>query len=483
MRMNISVIGLGKLGAPLAAVLASKGFEVVGTDLNLGFVDAVNAGLAPVDEPGLQELIDAHRPRLRATADVGDAVASTDVTFIIVPTPSDATGRFSNDYVLSALEQVGAALRLKNSYHVVVITSTVMPGSTDGVIRDTLERYSGRAVGADLGLCYNPEFIALGSVIRDMLNPDMLLIGESDEQAGDVLEHIYLKTCDNEPVVRRMNFVNAELAKISVNTFVTTKISYANMLADICDRLPGADVDVVTRAIGCDARIGGKYLRGATGYGGPCFPRDNVAFATLARSIGARAELAEATDALNRYQIERVVGAVQARFSSGIVGVLGLSYKPETPVVEQSQGVALVDRLLADGHRVTAYDPKALPAAQAAIGRRFDAASSAEACVAGASLVVVMTPWQEFKNIPLAAFAREGTRLCVIDCWRILSRESIGDVAEVVYLGEGAAGGATVMAQRRAVKLDTAADTGGNATPSMPKERTFATSRVRIPCE
>jgi UDPglucose 6-dehydrogenase len=243
-----------------------------------------------------------------------------------------------------------------------------------------------------------------------------------------------------------MNFVNAELAKISVNTFVTTKISYANMLADICDRLPGADVDVVTRAIGCDTRIGGKYLRGAIGYGGPCFPRDNVAFAALARSIGARAELAEATDSLNRYQIERVVGAVQARFRGGAIGVLGLSYKPDTPVVEQSQGVALIARLQDGGHQVIAYDPKALPAAEAALRRRFEAALSAEACVAAASLVVVMTPWQEFKNIPLAAFAREEGRLCVIDCWRILSRESIRDVADVIYLGQGATRGASTLA-------------------------------------
>jgi UDPglucose 6-dehydrogenase len=446
MRMTISVVGLGKLGAPLAAVLASKGFDVVGTDVNLGFVDAINAGLAPVDEPELQELIDAHRARLRASADVAEAVASSDLTFIIVPTPSDASGRFSNDYVLSALASVGAGLRRKSSYHVVVITSTVMPGSTNGVIRETLERHSGRKVGPDLGLCYNPEFIALGSVVRDMLNPDMLLIGASDEKAGDALEHIYLKSCENTPVVRRMNFVNAELAKISVNTFVTTKISYANMLADICDRLPGADVDVVTRAIGCDTRIGGKYLRGAIGYGGPCFPRDNVAFAALARSIGARAELAEATDSLNRYQIERVVGAVQARFRGGAIGVLGLSYKPDTPVVEQSQGVALIARLQDDGHQMIAYDPKALPAAEAALRRPFEAAQSAEACVAAASLVVVMTPWQEFKNIPLAAFAREEGRLCVIDCWRILSRESIGDVADVIYLGQGATRGASTLA-------------------------------------
>ena len=437
--MKISVIGLGKLGAPLAAVLASKGFRVTGADLNVSMVNAVNAGKSPVDEPRVQELIEENRGRLTATTDVAAAVAGTDVTFVIVPTPSDSAGRFSNAFVVDAMTAIGAGVRRKSGYHVVVVTSTVMPGSTGGEIRAALEAHSGRRVGPALGLCYSPEFIALGSVVRDMLTPDMILIGESDAKAGDTLDRIYAQSCDNKPLVRRMNFVNAELTKIAVNTYVTTKISYANMLADICDRIAGADVDVVTQAIGCDSRIGAKYLRGTIGYGGPCFPRDNVAFAALARSIGARAELAEATDSLNQYQIERVLGAIQARHAgAGAIGVLGLAYKPDTAVVERSQGLELVERLLDEGHDVVAFDPKALASAQAAVRRPFKAAGSAEDCVRAASLVVVMTPWPEFRAVPADAFAR-APRLTVIDCWRLLSREEIGAVADVVYLGHGAA--------------------------------------------
>jgi UDPglucose 6-dehydrogenase len=442
--MQISVVGLGKLGAPLAAVFASKGFSVTGVDLSSGFVDAINAGRAPVDEPRLQDLIDANRERLRATTDMAEAVLATDVTFVIVPTPSDGAGRFSNAAVFDAMRSIGAALRRKDDYHIVVITSTVMPGSTGTEIRQVLEQSSGRKVGPALGLCYNPEFIALGSVVRDMLRPDMILIGESDAKAGDVLEGIYTRSCDNTPVIRRMNFVNAELAKISVNTFVTTKISYANMLADICDRLPGADVDVVTQAIGTDSRIGAKYLKGATGYGGPCFPRDNVAFAALARAIGARAELAEATDTVNRYQVERVLGAIDARLTdSGPIGVLGLSYKPDTAVVEESQGLALVERLQDLGRRVVIYDPQAVPSAQRALRRPLDAASSAADCVERSSLVVVMTPWPEFARIPIDAYRRSTGRLTVIDCWR-MTPVAVAAVADVVFLGQGAATGTPV---------------------------------------
>jgi UDPglucose 6-dehydrogenase len=318
------------------------------------------------------------------------------------------------------------------------MTSTVMPGSTGGELREVLEKHSGRDVGSELGLCYNPEFIALGSVVRDMLKPDMVLIGESDPHAGQILEDLYRKTCDNQPAVRRMNFVNAELTKISVNAFITTKISYANMVADICDRLPGADVDIVTHAIGADSRIGAKYLRGATGYGGPCFPRDNVAFATLARSLGARPDIAEATDRINHYQVERLLQAIRSRVRPGAtIGILGFAYKPDTVVIEESQGVTLAERLLNDGYNVVGYDPKALHAAAAKLGTRLQQASSADHCVGSADLAAIMTPWVEFRNLPLSAFARSIGRMVVIDCWRVLPAAAIGAIADVVYVGQG----------------------------------------------
>jgi UDPglucose 6-dehydrogenase len=197
-----------------------------------------------------------------------------------------------------------------------------------------------------------------------MLFPDMILVGESDPRAGAVLAEIYKSVCENDPPVMHMNWVNAELTKISINTYVTTRISYVNMLSDIRERLPGADVDIVTRALGADSRIGKKYLKGALGYGGPCFPRDNVAFSRLARGLGARADLAEATDNLNRYQIDRLAAAASRLLDGGSkVGILGLSYKPETAVIEESQGLALAARLSGDRREVYVHDPMALASA------------------------------------------------------------------------------------------------------------------------
>ncbi len=431
--MEIAVIGLGKLGSPLAAVLASRGHVVVGVDLNPAAVQALNAGRAPVVEPGLQERLEMAQGRLRATTDFADAIAATDISFVIVPTPSGPDGAFSNRYVIDAVKRIGAALKATSRYHVVNITSTVMPGSTGGEIRAALEAASGRTVGVDVGLTYNPEFIALGSVVRDLLQPDMVLIGESDPRAGDVLEGAYALTVPEGTPVQRMNWVCAELTKIAVNTYVTTKISYANMIAELCEQLPGADVDVVTRALGRDSRIGAKYLKGALGYGGPCFPRDNVALATLARSLGLRADVAEATDTVNRRQVDRVVRLV-ARLAPdpATVAVLGLSYKPDTPVVEESQGVMIARALAAAGHAVLIADPVALESASAVLGDTVTPMSTAEAAVAAATVIVVTNPDRTFAALAPASF----TGKAIVDCWRILP-ESVAELADVIHLGRG----------------------------------------------
>jgi len=437
---RINVVGLGKLGAPLAAVLASRGFSVIGLDVNRTLVDALNAGKMPIVEPQLNELIAENRERLSATMDANEAVQKSDASFVIVPTPSNKdTGFFSNSYVLKAMETLGRALRNKKGYHLVVITSTVMPGSTGSEIKAALEAASGRKVGPELGLCYNPEFIALGSVVRDMLYPDSILIGESDAKAGDLLQAIYLQMCENKPPVQRMNWVSAELTKISVNTYVTTKISYANMLADICDRLPGADVDVVTKALGADTRIGQKYLKGAMGYGGPCFPRDNVAFAALARKLGARADVAEATDRINNYQVDRLSSLVSKFAKSGTrIALLGLSYKPQTPVVEESHSVKLAARLADAGYIVTVHDPLAQDAAMGVLGEKVVGASSIEQAVREADLLIVGTGWPDYKAIDPAWAKRDnGQRLTILDLWRTLPGEKFEPVADLLYVGFG----------------------------------------------
>ena len=436
MSARVCVIGLGKLGSPLAACLASKGLTVVGVDHDPRKIEAINQGKAPVHEPGLGDLIGETQGRLTAVSDVEAAVGQTDITFIVVSTPSDPAGGFSLRYVAPVCQSIGRALVRKKDYHLVCLTSTVMPGTTGGPVREMLEKASGKRTGADFGLCYSPEFIALGSVIRDFLNPDMLLIGESDKRAGDLLQSLYAQVCENKPSVARMAFVNAEITKLAVNTYVTTKISYANMLARICERLAGANVDVITGALGLDTRIGAKYLKGALSYGGPCFPRDNLALAQLAQQLGVPPDLAQTVDRFNRSQVPWLADLVQRR-TKGTAGILGLTYKAGTDVVEEAAGFLLAMELAGRGVRVLAFDPAFGKQSPVAGPEGICFAASADECIAKSDVVVLATAWPEFNRIPREQWARDSQQgpRTVIDCWRTLT--SLHDEPGVHYLGLG----------------------------------------------
>ena len=427
MVMHYSVIGLGKLGASMAAAIASRGFNVIGVDVNPQTVEAVNAGRAPVQETDLAETIAANRTRIRATLDCGEAILNSDVTFVIVPTPSDARGAFSLHHAAASVRAIGRALAHKRTYHLVVLTSTVLPGSTRYGLLPILERESGKICGPDFGLCYSPEFVALGSVIRDFLHPDFNLVGEFDTRSGGVLEACYSSITANSPPCRRMTIENAEIAKVALNTFITTKITFANMLADICERLPGGDVDVVTSALGLDSRIGRKYLTGALGYGGPCFPRDNVALGFMARALDTEATLAEATDRMNRTLATRVVARLQPMLRPAMtVAVLGLAYKPYSHVLEESQGVTVAKALAETGARVIAYDPLAHHMACHELGAHIMVAESATTALRQADIVVITTPDPEFYTLKAVDFVKPDGMMIVLDCWRILAPELAG---------------------------------------------------------
>lgn len=426
---NVSIIGLGKLGASMAAGMASRGLNVVGVDVSKKAVDALNAGKAPVQETDLSETIAANRERLRGTLSHTEAVLASDISFVIVPTPSDDKGSFSLQYAAYAFRALGKALKEKAGYHVIVLTSTVLPGSTRYGLLPILEAESGKTCGPDFGLCYSPEFIALGTVIRDFLNPDFYLIGEFDDRSGAALEAVNRRVCVNpNPVCRRMSIENAEIAKIALNSFVTLKISYANILADICERVPGGDVDVVSDAIGSDTRIGRKYLTGGLGFAGPCFPRDNVALSYFARSVGATCDLLEVNDGYNRALSARLVEKLKPRMKKGsTIAVLGLAYKPFSHIIEESPGVYLCQSLSDAGYRVIGFDPLAGPSAEPVLKYHALVADSLEDCLQDAETVLVTTPAPLFKALTPEMVLGAKPRVQVVDFWRCLDREFASD--------------------------------------------------------
>jgi UDPglucose 6-dehydrogenase len=398
---NVSVFGLGKLGACIAATLAARGFNVVGVDIDPEKVHRVNAGLAPVEEPLLAETIADGKTRLRATLDVREAVA-TDVSFFIPPSPSLPDGSFSNEFLLKAMQPLAKAVRdAGKKGHLFVSSSTTTPNACDSVLIPMIEKETGWKCGPDFGFCYNPEFIALGNVINGLLDPDMVLIGESQPEYGEALEAAYKKYNRNRPNIARMSIISAELTKISLNSYITMKISFTNQLRMIAEQFPKADIHVMLDALGSDTRIGKKYLRAGLSYGGPCFPRDNRLLAYAAREVGLEAPLAEASDRVNELTKEKLLEQVREfTTKQDTVAVLGLSYKPDTYITEESAGLFLAQHLKRHGYKVLVHDYGAKPANSPSL-HEFDVLAD-PGTLAGrkdVKVVVLCCPWPQYKSV------------------------------------------------------------------------------------
>lgn len=421
MKLNkISIVGLGKLGATTLCVLASKGFHVIGVDVNEGTVHKINNAISPIYEPGVQELLNENSERITASLDY-EEILRTDMTVIIVPTPSTKKGNFSNKYVEEAIKQIGKVISKKKEYHNVVVTSTVLPGSMEKDIKPLLEKHSGKKVGENLGLCYNPDFIAIGSIIHDMTYPDMILIGESDKKAGDMLElmhdRIVVGKGSISSKVHRMSLYNAELAKISLNAYVTMKITFANTIAEICEKMPTGNANHVLSAIGDDARIGNKYLKKGLSYGGPCFPRDNKAFSYAADKYHTQSLLSVATDLVNEYEIYRMVDYISdllSKMKTKDLSVLGLTYKTDSNLTEESASLKIVQKLIDLGINVKVYDPS-FPKVKG-----IKLSKTIEECLMDTKVCFISTPWDEFKNMKENQFTEPMMENpIIVDAWGI----------------------------------------------------------------
>jgi len=413
--MNLAVIGLGKLGLPLAALLATSGNQVKAFDA----LDSVRMNIrqrkVETNEPGLIDLLNKDSIQLEIVDSIAEAVNGVEAVFIIVPTPSLPSGHFTNEYLLEAINKIGQAIAPSQKI-VIDVVSTVMPGSCDGPIKSALEKSSGRKVGDELGLCYNPEFIALGSVIHDMEKPDMHLIGQSSEWAGKVIENALKSIVKVEVPSRRMNLKEAELVKIAVNNYVTMKISYANMLMQGSTLLGGIEIDVVTEAIGLDSRIGHKYLKAAAAYGGPCFPRDTRALSALFSDLGLPDSLSHATQVVNETHSEFIADQISKQISEGMtVGIAGLSYKTGTTVTEESPGLALARVLSNRSFRIAVWDDEgALPSSDSTTNS-YLICHSAEDLISESDYVVVTRP---LNNISTFASQIKTSNQPFMDLWR-----------------------------------------------------------------
>lgn len=437
--MNLAVIGLGKLGLPLACLHAESS-RVYGIDVNKFAVGQINVGTSPVEEPGLEALLHrVQRTGFFSAHHDYSVIKDCDASLIIVPTPSRGNGSFDADYVYQACRGIGNVIKNKTDRHVVVVCSTVMPGTCATHVRQILEETTGKKVGGEeLGLIYSPEFIALGSVIDDMRFPDMILIGESDPESGKLYEHIARRIANVAPVMPHafhMSLTSAEIAKISVNSYVTMKISFANGLAELCEQYVGADALQIAKAIGADRRIGRAYLTPGTAFGGPCFPRDNRALAFAGEQVGVALPLTEATDEVNRRQVQTMLNRIKP-YNRQHIGILGLSYKPGTAVTEESYGVQLAQALHQAGYTVTVYDPLVKHENnRTLLPTEVKWAALPTEMVDNQSLTIICTPDPKFETLfPITFAVPDKQQALVYDCWGVIETGP-WDNTNVIRLG------------------------------------------------
>ncbi len=345
--MRIDVVGLGHLGLPLAALYAKAGHSVVGIDTNAQLVESLTEGYFSSVELGLNELLYSLIPEELSFSTSYTSVSESAVTFVVVPTPSNPDGTYSLDVVLNVCDRIGTALLYTKKHHTVVIVSTVNPGDTENIILPTLREVSQRV--ASLDVAYSPEFVALGDVLQGLQRPDFVMLGIPHLPEASTLRDFLFTLATSmvesgTPVLSALP-VEAELAKIALNSYITMKISFANMIGQISESLEGCNGSTVLSLIGEDHRIGHEYLRMGGPYAGPCFPRDNQA---LAKVGGAWSHLPVATDILNDLLRERIalrIEQIQKEVGLSRVLIVGLTYKPDTDVTAGSLGTWLMDRL------------------------------------------------------------------------------------------------------------------------------------------
>jgi len=438
---SISIVGTGYVGLCTAVGFASRGYKVVASTHDPEKAELINKGVPPFFEYGLEEMLQkvVKKGYLKCVLDREEAVLNTGITIISVSTPSQPDGSIDLRFIESSAREIGEALNKKDAYHLVVVKSTVVPGTTENMVKPSIEEGSGKRCGVDFGLCMNPEFLREGSALYDTLHPDRVIIGEHDEKSGDILESLYRDFLGEEmPSMIRTNLPTAELIKYANNAFLATKISFINTIANICEKIPGADVTVIAQGVGLDKRINPLFLRAGLGYGGSCFPKDVKALISFSKSLGYSPVLFKAVEDVNNvqpYRAVRLAKKLVGDLAGKRVAVLGLAFKPETDDMREAVSIKVISKLLDEGASVVAYDPKAFVNARYVFGDRIEYARSSIDCLKDAECCIVVTEWEEFKQLEPGDFIKYMKNPLVIDGRRIYSPQKFGQEVKFAAIG------------------------------------------------
>jgi UDPglucose 6-dehydrogenase len=395
--MRISIVGSGYVGLVTGIGFAELGNEVIFVDIDRAKIESINSLKPPIYEAGLEELMKKNSGKFYATDDYLKAIANSEITFICVGTPSKDDGSIDLRYIESASKEIGKALANKDDFHVVVVKSTVVPGTTEGVVKPIIEKESGKRAFEDFGLAMNPEFLREGNAVHDFFNPDRIVVGVKDDKTRSILEELYSSFgCPKMST----DIKTAEMIKYTANAFLATKISFANEIGNICKKL-GIDVYEVFRGVGLDHRINPAFFRAGIGFGGSCFPKDVKALIRRAEELGEEPRILKAVIEVNERQPLKLIELLKKHvpdLANRKIGVLGLAFKPDTDDVRESRAVPIVEALLKEGAEVIAYDPKAMDNF-AKMFPQIEYANSAEDVIAKSDAVLIVTEWKEFEKL------------------------------------------------------------------------------------
>lgn len=437
--MKISVVGTGYVGLVSGTCLAHLGHDVVCVDVDAAKVEKINRGIPPIYENDLEPLLQKNLgSRLRATSDLPTAVRETDLSLVAVGTPFNGSA-IDLSYIREAARQIGAALRDKQSYHAVVVKSTVVPGTTDEVVVPALEETSRKHAGVDFGVGMNPEFLREGEAVADFMNPDRIVLGGMDDRTIEALDELYAVFPRVDKI--RTSIKTAEMIKYASNSLLATLISFSNEMGNLCAALGGIDIVDVMRGVHLDKRVspilpdGNRVVPGFTdyveagcGFGGSCFPKDVKALIAHGQMAGVPMQVLDAVIQVNDRQPQQVLHLLGRHFSSlnGVrTAVLGLAFKPGTDDIRESPALAVVTALQAQGAHVKAYDPIARHAAEEHLGtRNITYCDTLAQSIEDVEAVVVMTRWDEFKVLP-DLLANVDPQPLVVDGRRMLDKSRI----------------------------------------------------------
>ncbi|RLI76566.1 UDP-glucose 6-dehydrogenase [Archaeoglobales archaeon] len=395
--MKVSIVGSGYVGIVTGIGFAELNNEVIFIDIDKDKVEKINSAKPPLYEKGLEELMKKNRDKYVATSDYKRAIEYTDVTFICVGTPSKKDGSIDLKFIKSAAVEIGKALKDKGDFHVVVVKSTVVPGTTEDVIKPTIEEKSKKKSFEDFGLAVNPEFLREGNAIEDFFNPDRIVIGAKEEKSKKSLNELYSSF---ECPKFFTDIKTAEMIKYASNAFLATKISFANEIGNICKKL-GIDAYDVFKGVGLDHRINPSFFRAGIGFGGSCFPKDVKALMAKAEEVGENPRLLKAVIEINEKQPLKLIELLKkhvSKLEGEKIGVLGLAFKPDTDDIRESRAIPIVETLIKEGAEIIAYDPKAMNNF-AKIFPQLKYANSADEVIANSDAVLIVTEWEEFEKL------------------------------------------------------------------------------------